>query len=126
MEATMQEILMRCDMPLKKRGELVPCGEEVTNAEPTLFSLGTSAYKAELCDVHREKLEDSLASFIQIAEQVRVNPSQVRRAVKGKKGTFTTKDVRKWLEEQGREVAPSGRLPNELIEEYRTAHSGGN
>lgn len=117
---------MRCDMPLKKRGELVPCGEEVLGAEPTLFSLGSTTYKAELCEVHSQKLTEALAPFIEVSEQVRANASQVRKALKGKKGTFTTKDVRKWLAEQGRDVAPSGRLPNELIDEYKAAHTNSN
>lgn len=49
-----------------------------------------------------------------------------RAAHGGKKNgavrTFATRDVRAWLRAQGRDVAESGRLPNELIEEYRREH----
>jgi hypothetical protein len=41
--------------------------------------------------------------------------------MKGKKGAFTTKDVREWLQAQGRDVAPSGRLPEAVLKEYERA-----
>jgi hypothetical protein len=48
--------------------------------------------------------------------------TSVREALQGKKGAFTTKDVRNWLKEQNREVPETGRLPNEVIREYQEAH----
>lgn len=121
----MQETVRYCDVPIKKRGELVACGERVPDDEATPFALGNGAYEADLCEGHREKLSEALAVYIQVARPVRASNTgqQVRKALKSKKGTFTTKDVRRWLAEQGRDVAPTGRLPNELIEEFRAAHA---
>jgi hypothetical protein len=120
----MQEIIRRCDMPVKRGRETVPHGEVVSGDLSTQFALEGTAYEADLCDQHRQELRDCLAPFISVST---ARPSragqEVRRSLKGKKGGFTTKDVRKWLQEQGREVADSGRLPNEVIEEYRTAHA---
>jgi hypothetical protein len=36
---------------------------------------------------------------------------------------FTTKDVRKWLEEKGENPSPTGRIPNADIERYKEAHN---
>lgn len=112
-------------MPMKRRGGMEPCGERVPGDTPQIFGLGPKQYEGDLCEKHAGDLHNCLAPFIAVAHENRSRTSQnVRASLKGKKGEFTTKDVRKWLEEQGREVAPSGRLPNELIEEYRTAHVG--
>jgi hypothetical protein len=119
----MQEIVRLCDMPVnQKGGGSAPHGQKVTG-EPTQFSVGGTGYEVDLCVTHRSEFDKALAPFIEAASPISRTGTAVRKALKGKKGGFTTKDVRKWLSEQGREVAPSGRLPNELIEEYKTAHS---
>ena len=115
----MQEIIRRCDMPVKKRGDSAPCGDP---GEERSFALDSAAYTADLCDRHHKELSDSMAPFIAVGTPSRSGQA-IRGALKGKKGAFTTKEVRRWLESQGRDVAPSGRLPNELIEEYKAAHS---
>lgn len=121
----MQEIIRRCDLPVKRGRETAPHGEVVSDDLPTSFALEGVAYESDLCDEHKQELRDCLAKFIAASTEVRSSSggSGVRRALKGKKGGFTTKDVRQWMQEQGRDVAPSGRLPNEVIEEYRAAHS---
>jgi len=43
------------------------------------------------------------------------------RESNGTDGTFTTKDVREWARSRGYDVAPTGRLPDSLIDEYRRA-----
>jgi len=120
----MQEIIRRCDVPVKRGRETVPHGEVVPDDLPTPFALEGVAYEGDFCEDHRTELRESLAKFIAVSTEVpRGSGSAVRRALKGKQGGFTQKDVRKWLLDQGRDVAPSGRLPNEVIEEYRAAHS---
>lgn len=120
----MQEVVRRCDMPVKRKGQEEVCGERVPGDIPVIFSLDSTQYEGDLCEKHQEDLRNTLAPFIAVSRAARSRASQnVRSALKGKKGAFSTKDVRKWLEEQGREVAPAGRLPNEVIEEYRLAHA---
>ena len=121
----MQEVVRRCDMPMKRKGGGTgPCGERVPGDTPQTFALDGTQYEGDFCEKHQGELRNCLAPYIEVARENRSRTAQnVRASLKGRgKGTFTTKDVRKWLEEQGREVAPSGRLPNELIEEFRAAH----
>lgn len=117
-----QEVVHRCDMPVGKKGNT--CGERVPDDEPVQFTFEGVDYDVDLCERHREVMTNAMAPFVSIAKvrapRTRAN---VRQVLRGRSGSFTTKDVRLWLQEQGREVAPSGRLPNELIQEYVDAHS---
>lgn len=111
-------------MPVKRKGGMEACGERIPNDAPQVFGLDGKQYEGDFCTKHQEDLRASMAPFVAVSRDTRSRAAQtVRAALKGKKGTFTTKDVRKWLEEQGRDVASSGRLPNELIDEYRAAHA---
>lgn len=121
----MQEIVRRCDMPVKRKGGESACGERVPEDTPLSFGLDGTQYEGDFCQKHQDEMRNCMATYIEVsraASKTRVS-NNVRAALKGKQGTFTTKDVRKWLEEQGREVAPSGRLPNELIEEFKAANA---
>lgn len=119
----MQEVIRRCDMPVKRGRDTAPHGEVVPDELPTQFSLEGISYAGDFCEGHRQELRNCLAPFISASTQTTSASGPVRRTLKGKKGGFTTKDVRAWMQDQGRDVAPSGRLPNEVIEEYRAAHS---
>jgi hypothetical protein len=93
-------------------------------ADTTRFTVENLSYQLDLCDEHKESFSNYMEVLVEISEAVGSRTgSTVRKALKGKKGVFTTKDVRLWLQEQGRDVAPTGRLPNELIEEYKRAHA---
>ena len=117
-----QEVVRHCDMPVGKKGNT--CGERVPDDEPMLFSFEGQDLEVDLCERHREVMARAFAPFVAIAKSKQTPARKsVRQVLQGKSGKFTTKDVRRWLQEQGREVAPSGRLPNELIQEYVDAHS---
>lgn len=114
----MQEVVRRCDRSIGTKGNR--CGERVPNDEPTSFGYRGVTYELDLCEKHQSDLDGVLEPFLHMAEPTTTkNSGAVRRAMRGKKGAFTTKDVREWLQAQGRDVAPSGRLPNSLIEEYK-------
>lgn len=116
----MQEVVRRCDKLIGTKGNR--CGERVPDDSPTLFSFQGVAYSSDLCEKHQSELEAVLAPFLTTAEPTTTKSGHaVRKAMRGKKGAFTTKDVREWLTANGREVAGSGRLPNALIEEYKEA-----
>jgi hypothetical protein len=103
----------------KKEG----CGKPVPNDEPTAVTVGTTRYLMDLCAEHQEGLDQALQPYVSVAHKAqRREGTNVREALQGKKGAFTTKDVRNWLKEQNREVPETGRLPNEVIREYQEAH----
>lgn len=115
----MQEVIRKCDYTEGKG----PCGNLVPEGSPTTFVVNAVTYEMDLCPEHYSQFVSALEPFLTAAEPTKMrNKSTVRTALKGKKGsTFTTKDVRNWLREQGKEVSPSGRIPNALIEEYKAA-----
>src|SRR6059058_1140286 len=113
-----------CDMPTGSKGNR--CAQRVPNDEPFTFGFGGAEYEADLCEKHQNAFATAVKDFTALATEseggtnsrATKNSGSVRKVLKGKGGVFTTKDVREWLAAQGREVAPSGRLPNTLIEEY--------
>lgn len=118
----MQEIIRRCDR--ETRGGKV-CGERVPDDSPTSFVINSVTYEMDLCAQHYTDFIGALEPYMHIAEPTKARMGKVvRKALKGQSGAaFTTKDVRKWLLEMGREVSPTGRIPNSLIEEYKMANS---
>lgn len=113
-----------CDFKKKKGRSEVVCGKPVPNDEATALTYGTTRFVMDLCDEHREQLEAAIVPFTSVASEAqRRTGTQVRKAIAGKRGmAFTTADVRVWLQEQGREVSSTGRLPDHLIREYQDAH----
>jgi len=119
----MQEVVRRCDRLIGTKGNR--CGERVPNDEPTRFVIDGVGYEADLCEKHHEDFNRAVASFLHIAEPTTARAGNaMRKAMRGKKGAFTTKDVREWAAAQGRDVPASGRLPNAMIEEYKQSQRG--
>lgn len=123
----MAQIVMKaCDFDVKKGRKTEKCGQQVPDNEPTYLTEGTTRYSMDLCAEHQQLMREVLLPFTSIAfDTQRRMGTQVRKAIQTKSGkAFTTKDVRTWLQEQGRDVPESGRLPKDLIEEYANAHGG--
>ncbi len=100
------------------------CGKDVPGNEPTSFTVGGTIYESDLCEEHQETLLEDLEPYTSIARQVRRRYGKsVRKAVQGRGGAFTTKDVRNWLREQGREVSDTGRISEDIIKEFMKTHS---
>jgi hypothetical protein len=109
-----------CDRQITKGKSKQECMKPVT--EPTLFALRSTAYEVDLCEQHLAEFEVLLADYIKNAtptREVRATTLNGRAVMRGKTGTFTTKDVRIWLQKNGYDVSETGRISNELIEEYR-------
>lgn len=124
----MEETIHRCDMPARRRGSAEPVKHGVVIDDydkPFEYSVEGEAYEIDLCDEHKEEARAQFATLISASRSVPSTNGKVavRSALRGKSGTFTTKDVREWLKGQGLSVAESGRLPNDLIERYKQAHS---
>lgn len=119
-----EEIIRKCDYPVGRGRNVHPHGELI--GEPTRFRVDTKEYVADICDEHKAEMLEALKPFMQIARKAgSALPRNARgRAVMRAKGgvTFTSKDVRQWLIDEGRDVGQSGRIPNAQIEEYKAAH----
>lgn len=114
----MQEVVRKCDHLIGTKGNR--CGQRVPDDEPTRATFDGVGYEADLCEKHKEDYRKAIASFLHIAEPTTARAGNaMRKAMRGKKGAFTTKDVREWAKAQGRDVPPSGRLPGAMIEEYK-------
>lgn len=119
----MEEVVRRCDRLIGTKGKR--CEERIPDDEPTNFTFRDVGYKADLCAKHQEDFEKAISSFLHIAEPTTARAgTAMRKAMRGKKGAFTTKEVREWAQAQGRDVSSSGRLPNAMIEEFRQAQRG--
>jgi len=111
-----------CDFKMRTGRNDHTCGQPVPDNDPTEFALAPDSYSADLCKEHRQTLADALAPFVEVGRRSRtiasVN-SRGRKVLRGVGGiSFTTKDVREWLQEQGRPVPPTGRVPNADIQEF--------
>jgi hypothetical protein len=115
-----------CDFKVLRRKKTEACGLPVPNNEPTPVTVGTTRYLMDLCAKHQESLIAALQPYTSIASDTQQrNGTAVRKAIQGADGRpFTTKDVRLWLQAQGREVPEAGRLPQALLVEYQEAHGG--
>lgn len=121
----MEEIVKRCDYKIGRGRNVRPHGEVVE--ESTRFRVDNREFVVDLCGEHKQSLMTCLQPFIDISRRAGTAlPKNARgRAVMRAKGgvTFTTKDVREWLQTSGHgEVSSTGRVPNALIEEYKVAH----
>jgi hypothetical protein len=117
----MQEVIHRCDAPRGLSGSTRrPCGERVPNNEPLSIVVNGTRYQADLCKEHQDQLLAAISLYVRP-----VRNDQGRAVYEGAGGHYATKDVRAWAIARGYEVAGSGRLPNELHEEYRRAHGLG-
>lgn len=119
-------IRKECDFKIHKGRKQVNCGQPVTDSEATPMTLEATRYLMDLCDEHKQLLRDTVLPFTSVAHDTSLRRgTHVRKAVQTKGGqAFTSKDVRKWMQDQGREVTETGRLPKDLIEEYAAAHGG--
>lgn len=121
-----EEVIRRCDFRIGSGRKKTVCGKRVENDTPTEFTVGGSTYEVDLCSMHEKELVRTFQPFVEIAKRTRTvartnaRGRKVMRTNSGK--VFTTREVRTWLEKRGEEVAPSGRIPNSIIEEYERAH----
>lgn len=120
-----EEIIRRCDYKVGRGRNAKPHGELI--GDSTRFKVDNREYLVDICDEHKEALMASLRPFIDISRRAGTalpRNSRGRAIMRAKGGkTFTTKDVRVWLQQQpGVTVGESGRIPNEQIEMYKQAH----
>ncbi|MDX3260803.1 Lsr2 family protein [Streptomyces sp. MI02-2A] len=98
------------------------CGKDVPDNESTVFSVGPVRYETDLCADHKATLLEDLEPYTSIARNVQRRYGKVvRKAIQGRQGAFTTRDVRNWMREQGVEVSDTGRVPEDWIKRFMEA-----
>lgn len=121
-----QTVTLTCDRIVRAgRGKNpAPHGIPVEDQQPTEFMVMGEYRRADLCIEHRAELQAALEPWMDISEPFNPrHPSNVRKVLAGRgEVAFTTADVRKWLQEQGKEVPTTGRISKSLIEEFKHAH----
>ena len=91
-------------------------------AEGTVrFGLDDTQYEIDLNAGHAKELRDALARYVDAAR--RVGSSARRPARRGPAGDLNAVEVREWAKAQGIEVKDRGRVPADLVVEFRAATS---
>jgi nucleoid-associated protein Lsr2 len=92
-------------------------------AETVSFGLDNTEYQIELCPKDRAALEKVMSMYVPYARRARVNGAA------GKKNAYRpiserrkSAAIRAWAESQGITVSARGRIPAEVLEQYRAAH----
>lgn len=91
-----------------------------SEAEGTVrFGLDGTGYEIDLSAAHREELHNALEPFIAHARKV----GGTRRAARGRRGAsaIDTRKVREWAKERGIEIKERGRVPANVVAQYREA-----
>lgn len=119
----MEETIRRCDVVVGKGRNRAAHGEVIK--DPVRITVGGKNYLMDICPEHEAEMLERLQPYLSIARRAgQALPRNGRgRAVMRAKGgrPFTTADVRIWARENGKDVPATGRVPNELIEEFKEA-----
>ncbi|MDP9867676.1 MULTISPECIES: histone-like nucleoid-structuring protein Lsr2 [Streptosporangium] len=98
-------------------------GDDVVRRE---FPLLNRTFAIDLSDANQQRLSDAL-TFI---EKVLENAREVKQATRSRKAAdtgprlqgYTHTDVREWAREQELEVPSRGKIPDEVVELFVSAH----
>ncbi len=84
------------------------------------FGLDGTEYEIDLSAAHGEELREALGRYI--AHARRAGGTGGRSAARGRRGSAVdTAKVREWAKGQGIEVKDRGRVPADVVEQYKTA-----
>jgi hypothetical protein len=91
-------------------------------AEGTVrFGLDGTDYEIDLNGKHSEDLHTALAKYVDHARKV---GGAARRGLRGSHraaSSIDTTAVRAWAREQGIDIKERGRVPGDIVDQYRTA-----
>ena len=91
-------------------------------AEGTVrFGLDGTEYEIDLSARHTEELRKVLANYVAHGRKIRGTTRRVSRGRNSGAGAVDTAKVREWAKEQGIEVKDRGRVPADVVEQYKTA-----
>lgn len=91
-------------------------------AEGTVrFALDGTDYEIDLNQKHTQELHTTLDKYVTHARKVGSTRRASRSAGRRSPGAVDTHKVREWAREQGIEIKDRGRVPADIVEQYRTA-----
>jgi len=89
-----------------------------TAHETVTFALDGHTYQIDLSTKHAKKLRTDLAPYVEVGSRVPARGARVGRG----RGAVGDKDVnrsiREWAIARGYDIAPRGRIKQEIVEEY--------
>ena len=85
-------------------------------AEPVVFGMGGEYFSADLCTEDTDKLTAALEPYVKVG-----TPLSAKDALKGGNGAgnFDPAVVRAWAQRKGKPVNDRGRVPADLVTEWR-------
>jgi hypothetical protein len=94
------------------------------DAEGTVrFALDGTDYEIDLNNKHTDELHKALDKYIPHARKVGGTRRAPRGAGRRSTSAVDTHKVREWAKEQGIDIKDRGRVPANVVEQYRTATS---
>jgi len=92
-------------------------------AETVRFALDGTVYEIDLNSKNAEKLRDSVAKYVQVARKVGrggvVVGGRLHRGGSSASDREQNKAIRAWAKKAGWDIADRGRIPQEIVDEYR-------
>jgi hypothetical protein len=95
-------------------------GDEIANGagESIEFSYRGASYSIDLTDKEAAGFDKAIALYLEHATKT---GGRRRSASAGSKGDYSAKDVRVWAKAQGIDVPERGRIPGEILEQYKSS-----
>jgi len=87
--------------------------------ETVRFGLDGTTYEIDLSDKNADKLRKALSPFLEAAR--RTGGRSTKRGSDLSTGAVDTKAVRAWAASNGVSVSSRGRIPAQIVEQYRAA-----
>lgn len=85
------------------------------------FALDNNVYEIELSEANETKLREALNPFLEAGRKQPQNPARTRAsASRSAQSREDLKKVREWARENGYSVNERGRIPNSILEAYRS------
>jgi hypothetical protein len=95
-------------------------GTEATHTRR--FSLDGKNYRIDLSEKNNEKLEKALTQFIAHAVSDGATSAKAKGTARRANREFDPSAVRAWAEANGIAVSSRGRIPQTLLEQYKSAN----
>jgi len=92
--------------------------KEIEDGQTVKFAYQGVQYEIDLSDKNAQKLDKALAPFVAAARRVSTRRPRSKAITTS---SVDTKAVRKWAESNGIEVSNRGRIPAQVLEQYRAA-----
>lgn len=88
--------------------------------ETVTFALDNTTYELDLTNKEADKFRGLFQDYIAVARKV--SGGRGRKSSTGSKSDYDAKAVRQWATDNGLDVPARGRIPGEIVEQYKAAH----